>query len=321
MTSTIGLVTLDEMKARQEKVVQEREQELAKKQRDAERERQKAIDAKQAKKDRQKKQIQSLSFNPDEDEEDEEGEEDEDKSDGDRPAVKAAEDLADDSSQSSEPSSEPSSSNALVPAKSSSQAPKLIPRKLGKNPDVDTSFLRDREREEHENELREQLRLEWEQKQEALKNEEIEIIFSYWDGSGHRRSLRMKKGNSIYQFLSRCLEMLRKEFTELRAVSGDQLMYVKEDLIIPHHYTFYDFIVTKARGKSGPLFNFDVHDDIRMLADSRVEKDESHAGKVLMRSWYERNKHIFPASRWEPFDPTKTYDKYSIHDRKKSKGK
>ena len=45
------------MKARQEKVVQEREQQLAKKQRDAERERQKAIDAKQAKKDRQKKQV------------------------------------------------------------------------------------------------------------------------------------------------------------------------------------------------------------------------------------------------------------------------
>ena len=56
-TSTIGLVTLDEMKARQEKVVQEREQELAKQQLQAERERQKAIDAKQAKKDRQKKQV------------------------------------------------------------------------------------------------------------------------------------------------------------------------------------------------------------------------------------------------------------------------
>jgi len=190
-----------------------------------------------------------------------------------------------------------------------------VPRKLGKNPDVDTSFLRDRQRDEEENQLREELRLEWEAKQEAMRNEEIEITFSYWDGSGHRRSLLMKKGHSIYQFLSRCLETLRKEFTELRAVSGDQLMYVKEDLIIPHHYTFYDFIVTKARGKSGPLFNFDVHDDIRMTSDSRVEKDESHAGKVLMRSWYERNKHIFPASRWEPFDPSKTYDKYTIHDK------
>jgi hypothetical protein len=94
-------------------------------------------------------------------------------------------------------------------------------------------------------------------------------------------------------------------------------MYVKEDLIIPHHYSFYDFIVTKviwlhkakiictlnrvvvqARGKSGPLFSFDVHDDVRIVSDASVEKDESHAGKVLLRSWYERNKHIFPASRY-----------------------
>jgi len=69
----------------------------------------------------------------------------------------------------------------------------------------------------------------------------------------------------------------------------------------PHlqHYTFYNFIVNKARGKSGPLFNFDVHDDVRLLADASKEKDESHAGKVVERSWYQRNKHIFPASRWE----------------------
>lgn len=99
-------------------------------------------------------------------------------------------------------------------------------------------------------------------------------------------------------------------------MSVDNLMYVKEDLIIPHvsssgsirchrakasmkHYTFYDFIVNKARGKSGPLFNFDVHDDVRLLADATKEKDESHAGKVVERSYYQRNKHIFPASRWE----------------------
>ncbi|KAH8030261.1 hypothetical protein HPB51_006693 [Rhipicephalus microplus] len=118
-------------------------------------------------------------------------------------------------------------------------------RKLGKNPDVDTSFLPDREREEDEKRIREELRMEWVQKQQQLKNEDIEITFSYWDGSGHRKVVRMKKGNSIYQFLQKCLEVLRKDFYELRAVTADQLMYVKEDLIIPHHYTFYDFIVTK----------------------------------------------------------------------------
>lgn len=191
------------------------------------------------------------------------------------------------------------------------------PKKIKKNPDVDTSFLPDRDREEEENKMREELRQEWVAKQTKLKDEEIEITFSYWDGSGHRRTVRMKKGNSVYQFLQRCLELLRKEFSELKTVMADQLMYVKEDLILPHHYTFYDFIVTKARGKSGPLFQFDVHDDIRMVSDATIEKEESHAGKVLLRSWYERNKHIFPASRWEPYDPTKTYDKYTVSDKKK----
>lgn len=56
----------------------------------------------------------------------------------------------------------------------------------------------------------------------------------------------MKKGSSIYQFLQKTLELLRKEFHELKVMTADNLMYVKEDLIIPHHFTFYDFIVTKG---------------------------------------------------------------------------
>ncbi|MEQ2303065.1 Protein fam50a [Ameca splendens] len=124
-------------------------------------------------------------------------------------------------------------------------------KKLGKNPDVDTSFLPDRDREEEENRLREELRQEWELKQEKIKNEEIEITFSYWDGSGHRKTVKMKKGNTIQNFLQKALEVLRKDFSELRSAGVEQLMYIKEDLIIPHHHSFYDFIVTKARGKSG----------------------------------------------------------------------
>lgn len=124
--------------------------------------------------------------------------------------------------------------------------------------------------------------------------------------------LQMKKGNTMQQFLQKALEILRKDFSELRSAGVEQLMYIKEDLIIPHHHSFYDFIVTKARGKSGPLFNFDVHDDVRLLSDATVEKDESHAGKVVLRSWYEKNKHIFPASRWEPYDPEKKWDKYTV---------
>ena len=106
---------------------------------------------------------------------------------------------------------------------------------------------------------------------------------------------------------------IASDFHELRTASSDGLLYIKEDLIIPHQYTFYDLIASKARGKSGPLFHFDVHDDVRLTNDSRVEKDESHPGKIVERHWYERNKHIFPASRWEVYDPSVERGTYTIH--------
>ncbi|KAI9272516.1 FAM50A protein [Sporodiniella umbellata] len=186
-------------------------------------------------------------------------------------------------------------------------------RKMLKDPSIDTSFLPDREREERERIEREELRKEWLTKQENMKSEKIDITYSYWDGSGHRKVVTCKKGDTIQQFLEAC----RTQFPQLRGVNTDNLLYIKEDLIIPHHYTFYDFIVNKARGKSGPLFNFDVHDDVRLMNDATIEKDESHAGKVVERAWYERNKHIFPASRWEIFEPTKSYGKYRIKDTNK----
>lgn len=154
-TSTIGLVTLNEMKAKQENIVKERERKLAQKEREKEQEKERALAAKQAEKNKQKKQIQALSFNLDEDEVELSEEEIESKDNG--PVIK----------------------------------------RIKKNPDVDTSFLPDREREEEENRLREELRQEWARKQNALKEEEIEITFSYWDGSGHRRSVIMKKGKGL----------------------------------------------------------------------------------------------------------------------------
>ena len=37
-------------------------------------------------------------------------------------------------------------------------------------------------------------------------------------------------------------------------------------------------------------------------------------GKVCDRRWYERNKHIFPASRWEIYDSSvDRTQKYTIH--------
>jgi len=185
--------------------------------------------------------------------------------------------------------------------------------KLKKNPDVNTSFLPDKERDEREKKEKEKLKEKWLAEQQILKDEKILVTYSYWDGSGHRKQVECKKGDTIAQFLDKC----RTQIHEIRNVNVDNLLYVKEDLIIPHHYTFYDFIVNKIRGKSGPLFSFDVHDDIRLVNDASIEKNESHAGKVVERTWYERNKHIFPASRWEVFNPEKNYGSYTIKDKTK----
>ena len=57
-------------------------------------------------------------------------------------------------------------------------------------------------------------------------------------------------------------------------------MYIKEDLILQHNLSFYDLIISKARGKSGPLFHFDVYDDVRLEHNANVEKEESHAGRL-----------------------------------------
>jgi protein FAM50 len=185
---------------------------------------------------------------------------------------------------------------------------------FGKDPSVNTSFLYDRDREMDILRKREELKQEYLAQQEVIKKENLEVTYSYWDGSGHRRVCHVQKGFTIGQFLQKAKSELEKtDFPELRAVTLDQLMYVKEDLIIPHGTSFYELIKEKARGKSGPLFNFDAVEELKP-GDVRVEKTDSHAGKIVDRKWYERNKHIFPASRWEMYSKDKTFEKYTIAD-------
>jgi protein FAM50 len=45
--------------------------------------------------------------------------------------------------------------------------------------------------------------------------------------------------------------------------------------------------------------------------DEQLEgfRDDPAITRVVDRRWYERNKHIYPASLWEEFDPTKDYAK------------
>ncbi|CAK5075127.1 unnamed protein product [Meloidogyne enterolobii] len=179
----------------------------------------------------------------------------------------------------------------------------IVKKRLGMDPTVDTSFLPDRERDEQI----QRIGAEWLEMQEKEKNEEIMVAFCYWDGSSHRRDFKTKKGTTIAQFLQKALDLFRKEFLELKLATVENLMFIKEDLIIPHFYTFQDFIKTRQMGKTGPLWQFESVGEIRVRQDAALDVGESHPVKVVLRSWYEKNKHIYPASRWEPFVPGKVY--------------
>jgi protein FAM50 len=164
--------------------------------------------------------------------------------------------------------------------------------------DLKTDFLPDAEKERKEEENRQKLRQEWIERQENMKNEILEITYSYWDGSGHRKKLQMQKKSTILEFLNAACNELRDKYRELRFLQGANLLYIKEDVILPHDLTFYELIVRKARGLTGPLFHFDVHEDIRLKGNAKIDKDESHPGKIVTQKWYQRNKHIHPYCRW-----------------------
>ena len=59
------------------------------------------------------------------------------------------------------------------------------------------------------------------------------MVYSYWDGSGHRKSITVKKGATVGKFLEQVKHQIVSEFSEIRSISSEDLLYVKEDLIIP----------------------------------------------------------------------------------------
>jgi protein FAM50 len=176
---------------------------------------------------------------------------------------------------------------------------------LGKDPTVKTEFLPDKDREKEEEALRIELEKEWVRKQAEIKLQPLEITYSYWDGSGHRNHVTVKRGDTVATFLRAVQEQLAPRFREIRSSSVSNLMYIKEDVILPHNVTFYDLIVNRAQGRSGPLFQFDLQEKAAATFDPRLKSQDSHAGKVVERHWYSRNKHIFPYSLWEVYDPDK----------------
>ncbi|KAI0596782.1 XAP5, circadian clock regulator-domain-containing protein [Biscogniauxia sp. FL1348] len=192
---------------------------------------------------------------------------------------------------------------------------------------------------------REVLRREFLARQEAVKATEIAIPFVFYDGSNIPGGVvRVKKGDFIWVFLDKSRKVgadrgvgersnARREWAR---IGVDDLLMVRGNVIIPHHYEFLFFIMNRTIGPTGtPLFAYSTdapkkkeptttQDDEPDTAPSTALKsvktqpdistlegasDDPAFTKVVDRRWYERNKHIYPASMWQDFDPEKDYQK------------
>ncbi|KAI9675226.1 MAG: hypothetical protein M1822_008963 [Bathelium mastoideum] len=200
--------------------------------------------------------------------------------------------------------------------------------------------------------IKEELRREYIIVQEIVKATEVMIPFVFYEGSSkYGGAIRMKKGEQISLFLERARKMgirsgqdnLDKKDNARKGwarMSTDELMLVRGDMIIPHHFDLYHFIINKTEGYYGPLFNFSAeptstsplrkssseepsHQALLIrpneekapeplsFPDSELEgaNDDPSLTKVVDRNWYTKHRHIYPASAWKEFEDGKDYKK------------
>ncbi|GAB1318566.1 XAP5, circadian clock regulator-domain-containing protein [Madurella fahalii] len=184
---------------------------------------------------------------------------------------------------------------------------------------------------------REALRKEFLLLQAAIKATEIAIPFVFYDGTNIPGGIvRVKKGDFVWLFLDKSrkvgaqLGVGAEKSTNARRdwarVGVDDLMLVRGSIIIPPHYEFYFFIINKTVGPGNKLlFDYSAESpradsavagsgpagirDTLDISELEGASDDPTFTKVVDRRWYQRNKHIYPASVWQEFDPEKDYQK------------
>ncbi|KAK9452653.1 XAP5, circadian clock regulator-domain-containing protein [Dipodascopsis uninucleata] len=174
----------------------------------------------------------------------------------------------------------------------------VVRKKRKVDQSVDTSFLKTKEEEEWDRKQREELRKEFLKRQLQVKDETVNLRFVYFDGTSTPGMVTIKKGDPVWAMLDRT----RKDRKEFHRGTVDDIMLVKDNIIIPHNYEFYYFILNKVKTKEGLLFDFDNQDE------------DVKRTKVVHRPWYEKNKHIYPASLWQEFDPETNYTDLILRD-------
>ncbi|PGH36203.1 E3 ubiquitin-protein ligase CCNP1IP1 [[Emmonsia] crescens] len=201
---------------------------------------------------------------------------------------------------------------------------------------------------EAEAQTRDALRREFLALQEKVKATEILIPFVFYDGTNiPAGTAKVKKGDPIWVFLERCRKVGaelgiggaggggragrgRRDYRrEWARVGVDDLMCVRGNVIIPHHYEFYYFIANRVPSftKAGGLL-FDYTNTAPPQSSEDPESQPPLEGadmdpaltKVVDRRWFERNKHIFPASLWREYEPGEEFEEKMGSIRRDNKG-
>ena len=227
-------------------------------------------------------------------------------------------------------------------ASSNSEQPD-IPRKLKRNPNSNVPVVKalTKAAQTAELEERERLRKEFLEVQEKVKATEIAIPFVFYDGANIPGDvIKVKKSDHIWLILERArkvaaekgvqgsgaaaggLDSKNKDHSKKQwaRIGVDDLMLVRGDIIIPHHYEIYYFIINKTADPTRPgklLFDYSSTSaeakEVPLLRVPGQEKLEGHEDdpsltKVVDQRWYLRNKHIFPASTWKEFKTGREFE-------------
>jgi len=183
--------------------------------------------------------------------------------------------------------------------KQKSSSAVFMKRKIGKDPSVDTSFLPDKDRDEELERDAERKKLEWLDEQERIKEEFVRVDYCYYDGTSHQKSYSVKKSTLVKNFV----EEAKLTFPELKGVSTDQLLFVKENWIVPHNFTFYELMEIHGRRRAPALANWTEESAI---GRNYQLGEMNRLAKMVERNFYEKNKHNIPLSEWVVFSPPVT---------------
>ncbi|OAX85380.1 hypothetical protein ACJ72_00228 [Emergomyces africanus] len=237
------------------------------------------------------------------------------------------------------------------PSKTPAEAsPKAPARRIAPNPNlsVPPPKVITKSALEAEAQTRDALRREFLALQEKVKATEIMIPFVFYDGTNiPAGTVKVKKGDPIWVFLERCRKVGaelgiggaggggrtgrgRRDYRrEWARVGVDDLMCVRGNVIIPHHYEFYYFIANKVPSftqAGGLLFDYTNAAPPQSSEDPELQPPLEGADmdpaltKVVDRRWFERNKHIFPASLWREYEPGEEFEEKMSSIRRDNKG-